>query len=540
MNAASSVDVLRETLAAEGVESGQGIDETLGADGPRTVVNLGRSLPAARIGEGGDYEPREELGRGAMGSVEVARQRALDRDVAIKRLHDPSPHSVAALLEEAVVAGQLEHPNIVPIHAVVSDERGPAVVMKRISGVPWSKLLAEGEVPLTRHLEVLMQLCSAVAFANSRGVVHRDIKPANVMLGDFGEVVLVDWGLARRMNDGTFKDTRISGTPGYMAPEMVEKRADVRSDVFLLGATLHEILTGEMRHAGATIPQVLHSAGRMKPYRYGPSVPRELAAIACRACASSPDERFSDALGLRQALVEYLDHRAATQLADVARTRLERLRQRIASGVQYSEAQRLYGDARLLFEQSITAWPEGKAARRGRQQCLLAMAEYEVSLGHAVSASAIVEAMDAPPDALVAAVGALQVEREKEIARMAQLERDRDPRDGAAERGRAAWTLGLGTLALVAVFVTLRIVAPSYAPGALRLLIVSVAVGFVGLLVVLRWRRRSELNLINRRIAQIIVATLALSVTGRALGFASGASVAAILQQDALILLGGG
>jgi serine/threonine-protein kinase len=170
-----------------------------------------------------------------MGVVELAEQRSLGRLVAIKQPH-PGPmdaDAVAALVSEGITTGRLEHPNIVPVHALGRGSDGRAVlVMKRIEGVPLADLVHRADHPrwaretrdrLTLFVETAIEVLHALAFAHARGVVHRDVKPENVMLGDYGEVYLLDWGIAAPLGqpaDG------IAGTPSYMAPEMLTPLTD--------------------------------------------------------------------------------------------------------------------------------------------------------------------------------------------------------------------------------------------------------------------------------------------------------------------------
>jgi len=202
--------------------------------GPRTV-DAGE-LPLVAVASPGDAEAPEivvtgRLGEGGMGVVELAHQRSLQRDVALKRVRpDAPPHVVAALLREAMFTGYLEHPSIVPVHALGRDEAGrPVMLMKRLEGVSLEALLDDSAHPvwaraggdrLATVLEIGRKLCDAIAFAHSRGVLHRDLKPANVMLGAFGEVVLLDWGIATRVGERHAAGS-IAGTLAYMAPEML-------------------------------------------------------------------------------------------------------------------------------------------------------------------------------------------------------------------------------------------------------------------------------------------------------------------------------
>jgi len=209
-------------------------------------------LPSEALG---DIQVTGTLGEGGMGRVLLAEQRSLRREVALKTLKDPAAETVYvdALVREGVVTGHLEHPNITPVHQLGVDASGrPVLVMKRISGVAWSRLLADpehqawgtlGAKPddrLRAHVEILLQVANALALAHSRGVLHRDVKPDNVMIGEFGEVYLVDWGVALEL-PGDAGPRHLVGTPQFLAPEMLDAQLPLGpgTDVYLLGATLH-------------------------------------------------------------------------------------------------------------------------------------------------------------------------------------------------------------------------------------------------------------------------------------------------------------
>jgi serine/threonine protein kinase len=204
------------------------------------------STPAA------DLEVLGILGEGGMGCVLLARQHSLARDVAIKTLKDADDTelSIAGLLQEARITGTLEHPGIVPVHALGLDERGsPLLVMKRIEGISfrvlledpahpaWERISAAATDHVETSLEILMRVCQSLAFAHHRGILHRDIKPENIMVGDYGEIYLCDWGIATRIDDAS-ASSMLAGTLLYMAPEMLlGETLDARSDVYLLGAS---------------------------------------------------------------------------------------------------------------------------------------------------------------------------------------------------------------------------------------------------------------------------------------------------------------
>lgn len=537
----TQLEAIRQTLAALGVQDTHLAEATIGGLPNGTASDDLGSATLEDVAPKGDDEfvVREELGRGGMGIVELATQRALNREVAIKRLISPSPAHVSALLREATIAGQLEHPNIVPVHALVTTAEGPSVVMKRVSGTDWQVLIRSGETPLETHIDILIQLCRALGFAHSRDVVHRDIKPANVMIGEYGEVYLVDWGLARRLTDGRLKNKRMAGTPAYMAPEMVNGSIDARTDVYLLGSCLHEVLVGTPRHVAQSVMEVVMAAQDSKPAAYPPSVPAELAAICNRACSRDPERRYASASDLRKALQSYLRHRAATELVRVAEERVTELTA-LSDENDYGRAQQLFHEARFGFEQALTAWPASARAQQGREECLNWMAEYELKCGHEKNASALVDAMRDPSKKLRRDLVELQTELSDERRRVQKLKLDRDPLAGAAERSRATLWLAVAIVFLVLAFGSVRAFFPNYGTSKIRLpLVAAVVLGIVSA-TIWRWRKTAALNLINRRITQVVLSTLSLSFINRVLDYITGRDPTTTLHTDALIVLGGG
>jgi serine/threonine-protein kinase len=279
-------------------------------------------------GDGLRYTERHLLGRGGMGEVHLRRDAWLGRDVAVKTL-TPERASLgvarARFLREARLQGQLEHPAIVPVYDVGTDERGHEYfTMKRVTGRTLEDVLADGDFPRTRLLGLFRQVCLAIDYAHARGVVHRDLKPANVMIGDFGEVYVLDWGLAKALGMGSGIDERaygrgetlsghMMGTPGYMAPEQIDSAndADDRADVYALGAILFEILTGEPLHEGAAVGELVRStkAVAAKPSDRAPEldVPPELDALCVNATALDPTARTLGARSMADALERFLE-----------------------------------------------------------------------------------------------------------------------------------------------------------------------------------------------------------------------------------------
>ena len=277
------------------------------------------------------YAVARTIGLGGMGEVVVARDMRIGRDVAIKRLRSPSPSpaAVARFLREARIQALLDHPAIVPVHEIGTDAAGqPYFAMKRLSGMTLARVLEGGDRPLQQLLRAFADVCLAISFAHERGVVHRDLKPSNIMLGAFGEVYVIDWGVARvighddlpagaeqlRIDAGMTEAGTLLGTPGYMAPEQVRgPDVDAPADVYALGATLFEILAGAPLHPrdaaadgrggadGRGAPDV--SPRGRRPER---GIPPELDAITVAALLADPAERPT-ARQLADAVQRYLD-----------------------------------------------------------------------------------------------------------------------------------------------------------------------------------------------------------------------------------------
>jgi serine/threonine-protein kinase len=412
----------------------------------------------ARIARG------HEIGRGGMGVVYLAEQITLGRTVAVKELREDvrAPRHAATLLNEAFVLGSLEHPNVVPVHELMLDEHGhPVVVMKRIEGESWASLLRDearvrdhhgAEDVLAWHLAVLVQVCNAVSFAHSRGILHRDLKPENVMIGRFGEVYVVDWGVAVALaDDGTGRFPLASevqsfaGTPRYMAPEMLGGRAatlSVRTDVYLLGATLFHVLAGRAPHEGENIMAIAANLATVEP-ELPPDAPTGLAAICRRAMAHEADARFESADALRAALVEHASHRHALLLAEEGEAKLAELRALVAAPTDGPEAHRArlfdtYSAARLGFRLALRIWPQSEAARAGLRGATETMIDYLLRAEDLDSATTLASQLDPPLDGelearLLAAKDASHTARRR-IAALEELGRDLDPAIGRRAR----------------------------------------------------------------------------------------------------------
>ena len=274
--------------------------------------------------------------RGGMGQVWLARDTDLGREVALKELRPEQARNPAVwsrFLEEAKITGQLEHPNIVPVHELVrtGEGRKPFYTMRFVKGRTLSEAIeafhrcrAEGKFdPLEFRalLGAFLGVCNAVAYAHSRGVIHRDLKPQNVVLGDYGEVIVLDWGLAKLVerpeetltpavalapdaDRGETVEGQVLGTPAYMSPEQAEGRLDSvdrRTDIYGLGAILYEILAGQPPFDGDGIAEVLRKVATeppAPPRSRCPAAPPPLEAICLKALAKRPEDRYATARDL--------------------------------------------------------------------------------------------------------------------------------------------------------------------------------------------------------------------------------------------------
>lgn len=526
------------------------------------------ALPVLDISRGshvnspGDFHVTNLLGRGGMGIVEHATQQSLDRGVAIKRLspEKTDARSVTALLHEAMITGSLEHPNIIPVHLLGLDQdQRPVMVMKKAEGIPWSSLLHDQhEDPwknwsgdrLERHLQILIQVCNAVHFAHTRGVMHRDIKPANIMIGEFGETYLLDWGVATKIHSQIADDRRIWGTPAYMAPEMASGQpVNAKTDVFLLGACLHEILTGFPRYRGRTARESLRLARAGEPYLYSTAVSPELAAICNKACAKNPRHRYDSAEEMREALSQYLRERTIWELLHVANQRVDAVQDLIRSvlstpGTRVSPEKnyvifRLFNESRFGFEQVLSQLDDHRAATAGLQRCLEAMFNYAVDQRNADFAASL--ATDMPwkrPDLLqkLDEVKLSLSSDSRALERLEAIQHDQDMRISGSQR---ALVFGGAMLSLATFFFVLQVVMTGLSRS--EQLVYSIAgiavIGGTTLAVTLLKRHVFMRNQVNRSLTGTFLAGFIALAVNRALSLNSGAPMEHIWQSDLLICL---
>jgi hypothetical protein len=264
-----------------------------------------------------------ELGRGGMGRIHPAVDRNLLRPVAMKRLAKElavEPFYKDGFIAEAQMTGQLEHPNIVPVHELgVSPEGVPYFTMKLVQGIgfdAWLRARPPGSPErMTEGLEIFLKICDALAYAHDRGVIHRDLKPENIMVGSFGQVYVMDWGLARLTKAPAHHgpprqmDAKGSvGTPAFMAPEQAQgdpALMDERTDVFGLGAVLYKIVTGQLPYGRVSDGDqivALAKAGKTVPVEASirRALPKRLVTIVNKAIAVKPSDRYPSVVALAE------------------------------------------------------------------------------------------------------------------------------------------------------------------------------------------------------------------------------------------------
>ena len=532
------------TIRASTAPTGHATDDVDPSVLPRITLDTRAAAPIPL-----ERAPRPDLaivstiGEGGMGRVHLARQRSLDRDVAVKTLKsDATPAVSMALLREARVTGMLEHPGVIPVHALgVDDDGRPMLVMKRVDGTDLSTRLG-GEPQtgerLVAALEALMQVCRTCEFAHSRGVLHRDIKPENIMVGGFGEVYLLDWGIATKLDPGAGSKESIVGTPCYMAPEMVLGRAlDARTDVYLVGATLHEVLTGKPRHGGKTMMEVARNAMSSEPFAYGPDVPAELASLCNRATARDPAKRPASAAAMREEIALFLRHRAARAIAEAALERLATLQTLLAAAelapAEIARAYRLVAEARFGLAQSLEQDPTNEEMREALRRSSLAAIDLELRQAHVGIAEALYKELDAPDAAVetrIAEARAHQDAKAKEHERLERIDHDLDPTQHASRRTRPMLALAVILLVIGVYVSTIQKATPTT--------LVTVA-GFSMTLILggtaFLWRRVLT-NAFNRRGSLMLVISMAFILLDRTVGLVNGRPVAETLANDSLLL----
>ncbi len=367
-----------------------------------------------------EYELGDRLGEGGMGAVYKARQGAIDRTVALKVIK-PGTRNAESLKEkfvaEAVITGDLEHPGIVPIYDLGTNSAGEVFyAMKEVRGHSWKQSI--DDLSEDENIEVLLRVADAIAFAHARGIVHRDLKPDNVMIGEFGEVLVMDWGLALPTPEFGKKGIAFSqgaaGTPAYMAPEMAAgdmEKIGPPSDIYLLGALLFRILTGKAPHPGR------HAFGCLQAAERNEFVPHErddeLMLIALRAMATQPEARYPTVKDLQSALRAYRSHAESIRLTNFAEEKL-----------QAATKQQLYPgftSAIAGFDDALRLWADNSRAKSGLLAARNAYAIAAFERGDFELAAQQLDPLDNGDTEFLTRIRAAQAERASRLERIRKL-----------------------------------------------------------------------------------------------------------------------
>lgn len=407
------------------------------------------TVPMRIPGTTADFVLRERIGRGGQGDVWRAVQSSLDREVALKllRLDKNEPDDVLAFLQEAYVNAELDHPNIVPVYELGRSSIGGKdchmLAMKLVRGRSWHQVIEEDRASpdfqlenfLGRHLQILLSVCNAVAYAHSKRIIHRDLKPKQVVLGAFGEVFLLDWGLAVSMEDGQRRisgddipkyrtlatATNCTGTPAYMAPEQTRGATaslGYHTDIYLLGAILFELVTGAPPHMAGTAVEAYARAIRNEFDPVPDDCPTELRYILMRALATDVSDRFESVDQFRNEVEGYIS--GSTRRRDSIE-----LTRKAEAALDTDSAQGGYaafGEAAALLGQAISLWPTNMHARALRRRVSVEHARRALQANDlSLARSLALNVEDAPSrDTLLRGV-----ERQETEARNAELQRRR-------------------------------------------------------------------------------------------------------------------
>ncbi|MDX8399023.1 MAG: protein kinase [Gallionellaceae bacterium] len=271
----------------------------------------------------GRYKIIREISRGGQGTVYLANDHQLERQVAIKVLRTSSVQQKENLLREARIASQFQHANIVAVYDTGEHGGVPYLVTAFVEGETLAQALKRvGSMTMAHAARLVAEVLDGLAYAHEKGVMHLDIKPSNVIVAANGQPMLLDFGIARHVGYKASATDGIDGTPQYMAPERISAQgAEFRSDIFSVGIMLYEMVTGKAAISGDSVAQVLHRAAHekvMSPSKLNSDVDERLEVIILKAVTKKPQGRFPDAAAMRQALLNYLDASQDSGLAQAA------------------------------------------------------------------------------------------------------------------------------------------------------------------------------------------------------------------------------
>lgn len=484
------------------------------------------------------------LGKGGMGIVLCGQQTVPNREVAIKKVLKASGTYKRMLLQEAQITGQLEHPNIVPIHQIIQNENDELlVIMKKVEGKTLLELLPTFqpsdtfELPTTA-LQYLIQICHALEYAHSHEIVHRDIKLENIMIGDFNEVLLMDWGLGMHLLNQIGANPGVVGTPCYLAPEMLSGKPediDVRTDIYLMGATLHHLLIGEARHNGTKVRETLEQAQRSEPIDYPNHIPSIFAQIMNKACARSKSKRYQSMMELREAIETALEHWEAIKLSEQAKRNFEQFTVDIAEfKLDVAQVSRHFLRIRTQLESAIDIWSDNQLAKDTLNSLLMFMVDYYIERLEISLAMSLFSDVSNPPDDLTSRIK--QAEREyKRLTEAHERAQEYDPLQ--SKSGRKTLIVSLAAVSVLLV---------SFAGGysyfvsqevtTLRLVYTGSLVSATCILGVFLGRKTLLTNKLGAQMARIFTVSSLLATLNHWVGHMNSESATGIMTVDMFIM----
>ncbi|BBM87711.1 WD40 repeat domain-containing serine/threonine-protein kinase [Candidatus Uabimicrobium amorphum] len=367
-----------------------------------------------------NYDISEEIARGGMGVIYKAKQISLQREIAIKKLidNDSVPHLKEKFINEAVVTAFLDHPNIVPVHELGQSENGDVILaMKLVGGTSWHNILLSPEYDLNDHLQILLSVCNAMAFAHSKQIIHNDLKPENIMIGEFGEVLVMDWGIAVDISEvpdvqkKTLSKHKIEspmGTPHYMPIELAQgkgKNIGPWTDIYLLGGILYEIITGDPPHMGKDVWEVVSCVLEGPKLQFPPKTPLELQEICHKALSKEFHQRYQCVHEFKKAIENFIKHRESNTISNKACEILAACEKKVVKVtsaqliLQKGERSQLYdqfAQSIARFQQAIELWKGNEIARDAMQSARLLYAKIALHNGDIGLAEAQISKITTP------------------------------------------------------------------------------------------------------------------------------------------------
>ncbi|BBM86282.1 serine/threonine-protein kinase [Candidatus Uabimicrobium amorphum] len=403
-------DSPRETFSENATLNSEDIEKKVTFSATETTAGKNESQVQVEFNATQDYQNYQEINRGGMGIIYKAEQTKLKREIAIKKTLPDADRG--KFLAESLVTAYLEHPNIVPVHEIDHDQRNEVLLaMKLVRGTSWKDLLypktpehkdKAKEYDLVKHLQILINVCNAIEYSHSKGIVHCDLKPDNIMIGDFGEVLVMDWGIAVDVRENpdqkrTVHKNEITtplGTPCYMSPELAEGRGkdiSYATDVYLLGGILCEILRRKPPHTGKSLWLVLLNAKKSRPVSFfSASIPAELQQVCHKAMSKEIQERYRSVFDFKNAIADFLNHQESIAISDKAQkllvenqnwikewNNLDEIEKRVQTPLLYEN----FIKATFGFEQARELWDKNLTARRYELKSRLDHAKFALKNG---------------------------------------------------------------------------------------------------------------------------------------------------------------